>query len=368
MTLAKALYFSLRRTLDLSLYDDIREQFHPARFQEQLISTGDKSIDERAKLIKNLYDNKVITDKDLTSYSKFFNEIRDAIQQQDNKYTAMSHSVMRVLSSEFKGEYIPKEGVPSFQSHVDVWDGKSKLLEATFDQGGNSFTFHDDLGYDDATFVDTPAVIQFHSLMDTSTTSYDEDSNKSQPGIPFHLRDLTNKLKQAAYTADLFESYRHISQKLNATYNGKLGYDQQSNEFILTRDGYKISSRNIASGIKSLGIFDMLVNAGHASRNTLLILDEPEVNLHPKWQIEYARAVCELVKLGSNIIVTTHSPYMLEALKGFSSKQTIVNHFYLTDKNNGQSTFIDVTNDLTPAIEVLSAPLYQLNEELDDDF
>ena len=64
---------------------------------------------------------------------------------------------------------------------------------------------------------------------------------------------------------------------------------------------------------------------------TVLILDEPEVHLHPKWQLEYARLILKLVKDSIKILVNSHSPYMIEALKRYSEVEEIENktNFYL---------------------------------------
>jgi predicted ATPase len=112
----------------------------------------------------------------------------------------------------------------------------------------------------------------------------------------------------------------------------------------------------------------MLVHSRQITDKTILILDEPEVNLHPKWQIEYANIIVELVKAGANIIVTTHSPYILEALKTFSDKFDLKSNFYLAKKNNFLSNIFDVTNNVGLAFSELSEPLIKLNEGLDDEF
>jgi predicted ATPase len=130
-----------------------------------------------------------------------------------------------------------------------------------------------------------------------------------------------------------------------------------------------VSSGNIASGIKSLGILDMLVRGGNVKNNTLLILDEPEVNLHPKWQVDYCRIICGLVKSGVDIIVTTHSPYIVEALKHFCDHDEVDNKFYLATKQSATaSRFDDITGDISVAIDRLAAPLLKLNVDSVDDF
>ncbi|TOA95528.1 AAA family ATPase, partial [Vibrio parahaemolyticus] len=154
-------------------------------------------------------------------------------------------------------------------------------------------------------------------------TLFDKSTANRGFYVPLHVKDLSTKLKESIYDYNIFNNFFHVNNNLSDTYKGRLFYDKDSSDFMLDRGTYKIRSSNVASGIKSLGIFDMLVQSGHASDNTILILDEPEVNLHPKWQIVYAKNIVELVRNGANIIVTTHSPYMLEALKGYSEKSDI---------------------------------------------
>ena len=47
---------------------------------------------------------------------------------------------------------------------------------------------------------------------------------------------------------------------------------------------------------------------------SLLVIEEPEAHLHPKNQVIFARCVARLVNRGLNILLTTHSPFLLEEL------------------------------------------------------
>lgn len=48
-----------------------------------------------------------------------------------------------------------------------------------------------------------------------------------------------------------------------------------------------------------------------ATKNNLLIIDEPEMNLHPDNQIILTRIFAELVNKGLNLVVSTHSDYII---------------------------------------------------------
>ncbi len=69
----------------------------------------------------------------------------------------------------------------------------------------------------------------------------------------------------------------------------------------------------VASSIKSLAAFLLYVKHA-ASPDEIIILEEPETNLHPDNQLLLARFIAQLVNGGLHIFVTTHSPYFLEQL------------------------------------------------------
>ena len=57
---------------------------------------------------------------------------------------------------------------------------------------------------------------------------------------------------------------------------------------------------------------------------SLLIIDEPEVHLHPEWQVKFAEILTLLQKeIDIHILLTTHSPYFLQAIDVFSRKAMI---------------------------------------------
>ncbi|RLG22736.1 hypothetical protein DRN85_10410 [Methanosarcinales archaeon] len=52
-------------------------------------------------------------------------------------------------------------------------------------------------------------------------------------------------------------------------------------------------------------------------QGSVLIIEEPEAHLHPKNQRILARFLVKLIRRGVNIIITTHSEYLLEQLSNF---------------------------------------------------
>lgn len=80
-------------------------------------------------------------------------------------------------------------------------------------------------------------------------------------------------------------------------------------------DGQSYPLKEVATGIKSFALIQSLLLKGRLSKNTLLIIDEPEAHLHPQWVVEYARMITLLNKeLGVRFLLATHSPKLVQTL------------------------------------------------------
>ena len=90
---------------------------------------------------------------------------------------------------------------------------------------------------------------------------------------------------------------------------------------------------NTASGVKQIGILQLLLANRKLKPGSFLIIDEPEVNLHPEWQFKFAEILVLLVKeLNITIYVNTHSPMFIEAIEVFSDFYDLKDdtYYYLT--------------------------------------
>ena len=97
-------------------------------------------------------------------------------------------------------------------------------------------------------------------------------------------------------------------------------------------------------------IIKMLLNKGEIDNTTMLILDEPEAHLHPKWQNAFAEIIVLLVKeLNVNVLLTTHSSNFMLALDAYMRKYEIAEktNFYQTDiLGDGFVQYRCVNNDM----------------------
>ena len=127
--------------------------------------------------------------------------------------------------------------------------------------------------------------------------------------------------------------------------------------------------KNTSSGIKQIGLIQMLLNTRQLRENSFLIIDEPEVNLHPKWQIKFAEILTLLANdLNITVYINTHSPLFIEAMRTFSEQQDLLGetNFYLTyesEENEGKYDIKYVpTEDLNTIYNSLGKPYETLSE------
>lgn len=105
--------------------------------------------------------------------------------------------------------------------------------------------------------------------------------------------------------------------------------------FFIRENGVKTHMKNTSSGVKQMAIIQTLLMNNELEPNSFLIMDEPEVNLHPEWQIKFAKILVLLAKeLDLSIYIASHSPFFIEAIELYSQYYDLIDEsfFYLTQK------------------------------------
>jgi len=90
---------------------------------------------------------------------------------------------------------------------------------------------------------------------------------------------------------------------------------------VNVKRGLSIDLYNASSSIKQLAPL-LLYLRYRAKKNDVLILDEPEMNLHPESQAKLLEIFGILVNLGVKVFITTHSPYFMDHLNSLVSGKT----------------------------------------------
>lgn len=136
--------------------------------------------------------------------------------------------------------------------------------------------------------------------------------------------------------------------------------------------GEVVNITNEAAGYKTVLMLKRLLSRGYLSGGNILILDEPEMHLHPDLQIILAEILIMLIKENRiNVLLNTHSPYFLEAVELFSLKHKIQDSckYYLTLDKGTKSFLNDTSHDLEAIYHLLAMPfekLEKIRNDLDD--
>ena len=142
--------------------------------------------------------------------------------------------------------------------------------------------------------------------------------------------------------------------------NGRFAYQVKNAEKILNID-------NVSTGLKTFIILKTLLMNGLLESNGTIILDEPEIHLHPEWQLLFAEIIVLLQKeFGMNILLNTHSPYFLRAIQVYSAKYGIHDmcRYYMSElSDTGSARIVNVTDNIDKLYEKLSRPLQKLEDE-----
>lgn len=161
------------------------------------------------------------------------------------------------------------------------------------------------------------------------------------------------------------EKLSDIYETLQKVIDGEIILNQDD-EFYLKNSDFSepISFHNLSTGLKSFVILKMLLEKGCLKDKDVVILDEPEIHLHPQWQIAYAELIVLLQKrFDLSVIVTTHSPYFLDALNLFSCKYGSDNrvNYYLSSNIDHTVKIDKVTENISSIYKKMASPIQILD-------
>jgi len=159
-----------------------------------------------------------------------------------------------------------------------------------------------------------------------------------------------------------------VYQMLNEVCQGEI-HASSRGEFVyrLPRSNKSLRIRNLSVGLKTFVILKTLLKKGIIEEGGVLILDEPEIHLHPKWQLLLAELIVMLQKkFELHILLNTHSPYFLDAIDVYSKKHGIserCNFYLMEEQEDGMSILEDITDDLEPTFYKMADPMRELERE-----
>lgn len=282
-----------------------------------------------------------------------FDELIDIIKQNASDLYV---SLMRKL---LKSEFLSDE----LEGHVEL-SGFNGQNQFRFACDFDNHDFNDDgLFYNQSNFYFTDVfLLDSYSILDLSHDYGLRDC--------IHSASLKNDLqKESDESNRLFDDKRNrniidLEAKIDEIINGRMNYSNGDLTFI-SDGGVKTYMGNTASGVKQIGIIQLLLKNRKLKENSFLIIDEPEVSLHPQWQVKLAEILVLLAsQLNVHVYINTHSPMFVEAMSVFSEWYGLLDstNFYLNEMSENGYDFYKINNkDMGIVYENLASPYDDLD-------
>ena len=307
---------------------------------------------------------------------KYLKQIHQYIIDFDNPRLAVKREFEIIAKSEFiesLNSYGKTDSLIEFSD--DTTDVEESEIKIELNKGeiynvqlqGNSTI-------EDVTYIESPVYLHILNTLRLSssipTLAFRGITNNFQKGdIPYHLADMAEKiLSSHDEYIGLFDDYNPIKEgpllkEINTLIGGDFYVDKKNKQLFFKQNGNKIPAVSVASGIKSFGVLLRLLQNNCVSTSRMLVLDEPEIHLHPEWQIAFCSFIIELVAKGVPIVVSSHSPYFIQGLRYYAAKLGVekdVTYYMAENNEEGLSVFENVTEDLNKVFTLLAAPLNKI--------
>lgn len=158
-------------------------------------------------------------------------------------------------------------------------------------------------------FVDTGILeeeqddIGIHDLLDAITES-------NRQNLSLYAIDTEEKLNALSSLSSSINLFRNLIDKnfnnKRIVFNKDHGF-----RFVATYSDSTILPQSLSSGEQHelVMFYDLIFNA---SENTLILIDEPELSLHIKWQLDYVDELLQIISATKfSAVLATHSPQII---------------------------------------------------------
>lgn len=259
--------------------------------------------------------------------------------------------IKRLLSAEFSSQVLrngTKEGRIS---------AESVSLHSSIDISEKDNKFDSDISADSSVlYFDTVGFIEQAYKRNQSIINH---QNGTYQQLQKAIEDIKSNQESLFSELDRNKMIKTFGDKLHDIIGGRFDYDPDDKSYYYESKGIKYSLDNVASGVKAFSALDLFIKYGVIRDDSTIILDEPETNLHPLWQVKFAELLVSLSEnTGIRVVVNSHSPFFIEALELCCSRKLNKDDYrlYFTEMDKGIAAIKDVTSDSSSIFDSLAAP------------
>ena len=259
------------------------------------------------------YATDVVEDNSDELYQEIVRELLDA------EFPSNEFRFIAEIADDFKKySYENIEELKKSLNNFDKFPKDSFYFLLNYTTGTGGFLSQGGILIDDVFYIDSISLLDVFDEIRLNDSSVNDH-------IKF-LKDALTTKSSKVFDSKFNQSVIDLERDINSILNGQFVFD--SGEFSFMSNGdVKSMINNTASGIKQIGLIQLLLSNRELNDNCVLIIDEPEVNLHPEWQMKLAEILTLIAsKLNVSVYINTHSPLFVEAINTFS------NYYDLSDK------------------------------------
>lgn len=360
-------FYDFKENASATLKSFIRNQFYEITYS---ITFLDECVEElfnlRLRATKELVENilkRFIDEKSLKNNKIVLERIASILNLSDDE---IYKQILQVkFSSEF-GNQIQNIFVEEKESAISLHIGDNKIALEIKDNKISCLKNFLELNTE-AIYIDDPFVLD--TLMQRKIYHSFEVNHK------YHLqKKLSEKLwadspvGEAIQTLLTTKQLGNIYSRIDSVCSGNIISNKASAFFQHNNKKAELNVLNLSTGLKTFSIIKTLLMNGSLKQGGVLILDEPEIHLHPEWQKTLAEIIVLIqIEFNIHILINSHSPYFIKAIDVYSKKYKIREtcKFYLSedDKTYKAAQIKDVSDSLEDIYRLLFIPLQELEDE-----
>lgn len=362
------LYRSLLK-LDL-LYETSLESMLPVRSSMLKKMKSQKGSDKTIQQLEELaaaVENSEFNPSHKASVNRQITEIKDLILEGNTPGRILKRETQAILEAEFMKSVCSYDTESSEILFSDESGNDDFLVKLSQDRiidlsGGNRCFF------EDVTLIESPLYLHLIDVL-ASAQTFNEESERNTiftrfvPQVNYHIKDIAQKLYNFRFSVANTFFHTDETRDIDTITGGHFGFDEDNKQLFWEKDQRRFQVINVASGIKSFGMMQMLESTNCINEKRILIWDEPENHLHPEWQIRLAELLVGMAKKGIPILITSHSPYFIQAIRYFSNKMEMDKFvfYYMADETSqGTCRMTEYTNDLNTIFYKLAEPMNRI--------
>ena len=310
----------------------------------ELLKNNRSYSEKEIKSIINAYKENL----EIGDISNLVDEINDTLKISDKEIIKVI--VSRVMNKEFHNQIntvFCKEKRNIGKINLEI---KDRSIDLKVENNEISDIQNYFLINKETVYIDNPFILD----------SYDYEEENHQTHLANNI--FSENENSAISEIKVKKKLNNIYKKLNSVLSGEI-LENKNSKFVYRKNGEDIDLKNLSTGLKTFAIIKMLLQNGTLEESGTIILDEPEIHLHPEWQLLFAELIVLLQKeFGMHILLTTHSPYFLNAIEVYSEKYKINEKckYYIAENTTNGSIIKDMTGNTRNIYRKLARPIQEL--------